>query len=70
VYVQLLAQFLAASGSDMSLEMRAIALLASPLAAKDALLTFYSRERLMSTEARASWIAPDIALTVGHFLIV
>jgi hypothetical protein len=70
VYVQLLAQFLAASGSDMSLEMRAIALLASPLAAKDALLRFYSRERLMSTEARASWIAPDIALTVGHFLIV
>jgi adenylate kinase family enzyme len=61
VYVELLAQFLAASGSDMSLEMRAVALLASPLAAKDALLTFYSRERLMSSEARASWIDPDLA---------
>jgi hypothetical protein len=61
VYVQLLAQYLDSSGTDMALSMRAIQLLASPLAAKDALLTFYSRERLMSTTARAGWLDPDLA---------
>ena len=60
-YVQLLTQFLESIHSDMSLGMRAIHLLASPLAAKDVLLTFYSRERLMSTTARAGWIDPDLA---------
>ena len=36
-------------------------LLASPLAAKDVLFVFYSRERLMSVEARAAWVEPDRA---------
>jgi len=27
---------------------------------KDALLDFYSRDRLMSDEARAAWVAPDL----------
>jgi adenylate kinase family enzyme len=60
-YVQLLTQFLESIHSDMPLGMRAIHLLASPLAAKDVLLTFYSREQLMSTTARAGWIDPDLA---------
>jgi adenylate kinase family enzyme len=61
VYVQLLAQFLESIDPDMTLGMRAIQLLASPLAAKDVLFTFYSRERLTSTTARAGWIDPDLA---------
>lgn len=60
VYVQLLAQYLESAPTDMPLDMRAIALLASPLAAKDVLFAFYSRERLMSTAARAAWIDPDV----------
>ena len=36
-------------------------LLQEPLAAKDVLLAFYSRERLTSTEARAAWVEPDLA---------
>jgi hypothetical protein len=37
------------------------ALLESPLAAKSVLFTFYSRDRLMSTTARAAWVEPDLA---------
>ena len=67
-YVLLLAQFLAAGRADAPLRERTAELLAGPLADKDALLRFYSRERLMSPEARAEWVAPDIAgadLSVG-----
>jgi adenylate kinase family enzyme len=58
-YVQLLAQYLESSATHLPLGMRALQLLAGPLAAKDVLFTFYSRERLMSTAARASWLDPD-----------
>ena len=58
-YVQLLAQYLASGFTDRSLSMQAIGLLGSPLASRDVLFTFYSRERLMSTAARASWVDPD-----------
>jgi adenylate kinase family enzyme len=58
-YVQLLAEYLDSTPTDLSLSMRAIGLLGSPLVAKDVLVTFYSLERLMSTEARAGWIDPD-----------
>jgi hypothetical protein len=59
-YVRLLAQFLDASPSAMPLAERVSRLIASPLAEKEALLKFYSRELLMSPEARASWVEPDI----------
>ena len=36
-------------------------LLASPLGGKDWLLSYWSRERLMSAEARHSWVEPDLA---------
>ena len=36
------------------------ALLASPLGDKDWLLTYWSRERLMSVAARRDWVAPDL----------
>jgi hypothetical protein len=61
VYVQLLARYLESSATEMPLDMRAFHLLASRLAAKDVLFTFYSRERLMSTTARAGWLDPDVA---------
>jgi adenylate kinase family enzyme len=60
-YVQLLAQFLAYCPERMPLADRIVVLLDSPLAAKNVLLTFYSRDRLMSTEARAAWVEPDVA---------
>ena len=31
---------------------------------RDALLRFYTRERLMSDEARQKWVAPDLALRI------
>lgn len=59
-YVRLLAQFFDACPSAMPLAERVSRLIASPLAEKEALLEFYSRELLMSPEARASWVEPDI----------
>ena len=60
-YVRLLAQYLDWCHSNQSLSERASQLLESPLAGKQTLFTFYSRDRLMSTTARAEWIEPDIA---------
>jgi len=65
-YVLLLSEFLAAEPAKIPLSGSAGRLLASPLAERDALLRFYSRERLMSPEARAQWVEPDImALRCG-----
>ncbi len=60
-YVLLLADFLAAGPPDTPLAERLQALLASPLAAKDVLFTYYSRQRLQSAQARARWEEPDLA---------
>lgn len=60
-YVRVLAEFLAACPADEPLADRVARVLASPLAAKDFLLRFYSRERLMSATARADWVEPDLA---------
>jgi hypothetical protein len=60
-YVQLLSQFLAGCPSEVPIADCVTQLLDGPLAAKDVLLTFYSRERLMSPEARAAWVEPDLA---------
>jgi adenylate kinase family enzyme len=59
-YVQLLAQYLALGSTDMSLGMQSIGLLGSPLANREVLFTFYTRERLLSTAARAGWLEPDL----------
>jgi hypothetical protein len=59
-YVRLLATFLA-SGPGPALEARVETLLASALAQPPALLRFWSRARLMSPEARATWVEPDLA---------
>lgn len=65
-YVQLLAQFLDACPSAMPLAERLSRLIASPLAEREALLEFYSRERLMSPQARAGWVEPDITDLVNR----
>jgi hypothetical protein len=66
-YVQLLAEFNTLSAAKMPLPARVSSLLASKLAQKDALLTFYSRTTLMSEKARTEWVEPDIApMRLGH----
>jgi adenylate kinase family enzyme len=61
LYVQLLAQYLElTNAADLTLDMLAVELLAGPLAARDVLMTFFTRDRLMSTMARAGWLEPDI----------
>lgn len=60
-YVRLLAEFLAHCPVDLPVADCVTRVLAGPLAAKDVLLTFYSRERLMSVTARAAWVEPDLA---------
>lgn len=59
-YVILIAEFLRCPGED-DLAARISTLLASPLAARDALLTYYSKARLFSVEARREWVEPDLA---------
>jgi hypothetical protein len=60
-YVALLHAYLAACAPGVPLDTCVERLLASPVAARDMLLTFYSRERLQSVEARARWVEPDLA---------
>ena len=60
-YVTLLAAYLARCSPELALPARVDRLLAGPLAARDMLFTFYSRERLFSVEARAHWVEPDLA---------
>jgi hypothetical protein len=60
-YVTLLAAYLAACSPALPLAARVDRLLAGPLAARDMLFTFYSRERLLSVDARARWVEPDLA---------
>ena len=57
--MRLLAAF-AARHDAVTDAQRVAALLADPLAEKQALLRFYSRQRLDSTTARLGWAAPDL----------
>lgn len=68
-YVELFAQFLRTRPAGEPLPVTVAHLLAGPLAARDALLAFYSREHLQSAAARLSWVAPDRApLDAGRLL--
>ena len=60
-YVTLIAAYLEARPPGLTLDACVERLLASPLAARDMLFAFYSRERLRSVEARARWVEPDLA---------
>lgn len=58
-FVTVLANYLAGRNSEAMADS-VTAFLTSPLADKEYLLRHYSRERLMSVEARASWLEPDL----------
>lgn len=59
-YLQLLQEFLDACPSDMPLHGRVARLATTPLSERNALLTFYSKDMLMSARARAEWVEPDL----------
>jgi hypothetical protein len=58
-YMRLIGEFVAGDGAPGGWEERTNRLL-ERLGARDLLLTYYSRERLMSPEARARWVEPDV----------
>jgi hypothetical protein len=60
-YVLLLDEFLRAFDADVPLDRRADLLVDTPLADRAALLSFWSRDLLMSERARAEWVPPDLA---------
>jgi len=60
-YVRIIDAHLRASAPEASLAERIRLLIVSPLARRDLLLEFYSRDRLMSPQARAGWVEPDLA---------
>jgi hypothetical protein len=59
-FVRLLDEGLTAFAEDVPLERRIEALLAGPLGQSRVLLSFWSREVLMSARARAEWVPPDL----------
>ena len=59
-YTQLLSQYYESCPAGMSLGERVAHLLRCPLAGRDALCVFYSREVLGSVDARVGWVEPDI----------
>jgi hypothetical protein len=59
-YVRLIDAFLDTFEPDVSLGVRAEALVSGPLAAKDLLLAYWSKPRLASTDARTRWTPPDL----------
>ena len=59
-YAHLIAEFLDGHPESSTLVQQVGALLASPLAHKDALLQYYSKDRLMSPAARREWNRPDL----------
>ena len=60
-YVRLIDLFLAKFEASVSFDERAAALVESPLSDRSILLRYWSRERLMSSEARRAWLEPDLA---------
>jgi hypothetical protein len=59
-YVRLIEAFFATFDDAVPFDDRLAALLAGPLADRSALLHYWSKERLLSPEARAAWIEPDL----------
>jgi hypothetical protein len=58
-YMRLIGRFVAEDGGDGEWDARANRLL-ERLGARDLLLSFYTRDRLMSPAARAGWVEPDL----------
>ena len=62
-YVRVIASVLGAS--SLPLDERVARLLSGWAGERDALLRYYSRDRLMSPHARAEWVEPDLAALPG-----
>ena len=60
-YIRLLSAFLDACPADTPLHQRLARMLDGPMAERDILMRFYTRETLMSPRARAEWVEPDLA---------
>ncbi|QDP20616.1 hypothetical protein FMM02_09950 [Sphingomonas xanthus] len=60
-YLHGVRHFLAQVGSDRPIHELVNALLRSPVGRRDWPLRFWSRERLMSVEARRGYVEPDLA---------
>ncbi len=58
-YLQVIGAWLARSPDGLTLPEIVAAFLASDLAARDLPLRYWSKERLMSVEARRVWVEPD-----------
>jgi hypothetical protein len=58
-YALLIAEYLSSCEPGAPLAEHAQALIASPLAGREALLAYYSRKVLVSVEARRQWVEPD-----------
>jgi RimJ/RimL family protein N-acetyltransferase len=67
-YVSLITDFLTTCRQGASAAECTERLLSSPLADKDALLTYYSRKRLASVEARRGWVSPDVRTLSARIL--
>ena len=59
-FVRLLDEGLASFAPEVPLERRIAALRAGPLGDSRVLLSFWSRDLLMSPRARAEWVEPDL----------
>ena len=59
-FVRLLDEGLATFAPEVALGRRIEVLLAGPLGGSRVLLTFWTRELLMSPRARAAWVEPDL----------
>jgi len=59
-YVHLIADFISSRSEVVTAARQVQELLESPLARKDALLDFYSRDLLFSPAARRRWTPPDL----------
>jgi hypothetical protein len=59
-YVRLIDIFLSTFDAGVPFDERLAALVASPLSDRSILLRYWTRERLMSAEARTEWLAPDL----------
>lgn len=60
-YIALIGAYLAVAPHGLSLGELVERFMSSPLGARDLPLKFWSKERLMSVEARRVWMAPDRA---------
>ena len=58
-YVRLIAGFFAGC-ADLPLPERVAGLIGGSVGERDALLRYYSRETLLSAQARAEWVEPDV----------